>query len=393
MKKIILIFITLLGSVIASAVQIQPGYFTIEGYVKDLVDSAVVTLKAPIPRGYMTIASDTVTDGRFQFSDTLSTPSKILYITVNTRGYSQSPLHVWVSPGDTTRIEGSGKIPVNWNVSSPVPEQESFRRIYEAQLPEYEEVLKVGIQESRLLDSLFIDLKGDSQAFDNIFGQVKKLRESTEELDSIVTRKKIAYMQTSPVDYEWLNEFYYLVLGLKGNNDTDYHALIRNLGERIKGNNSDKARAISDMLSVEKPVGKGDIMVDGELWDINGNRHKLSEFTESGKYILLDFWSCTCGPCVQSMEEMEMMAELHKDKLTVIGISLDDKAIWKEALEKYQPSGEQLNQLLPEGMGLSPRYGVTGIPQYVMINPEGVIVDMWSGYGTGHLKKNIERNF
>ena len=49
--------------------------------------------------------------------------------------------------------------------------------------------------------------------------------------------------------------------------------------------------------------------------------------------------------------------------------------------------GLQWNQLKPSGTGLAGRYGVTAIPQYVIISPEGVIIDKWAGYG-----KNVIRN-
>lgn len=346
-----------------------------------------------IPRAYLTLATDTVTGGIFELSDTISVPSRSYYIGIETRGYAPRPLQVWVEPGKTTKIEGSGKILQEWKVESLSTEQESYRRMYDAQLPEIAEILKAEIKESRLFDSLFIDLKGDEKAFGPIFKQVDSIRAATKPLDSIATCKKIAYMQTAPVDEVWLDEYRYLVYGLKGDKDTEYQKTVRALAERMKGNQSDKARAIADRLSVEKIAAKGDRMVDGELWDINGNRRKLSEFAGKGKYVLLDFWTSTCGPCIQSIPEMEEVIKRHSDKLTVVGISLDDKTRWKEALEKYQLNGEQLNELLPEGMGLSARYGVTGIPHYFMINPEGVIIDQWGGYGEGHLIKNVERNF
>lgn len=383
----------MMGAVSALTAQNEPERYTIKGQIADMADSSVVALKVSIPRGYLTLALDTVTDGKFEFGDTLSAPSASFYVSVETRGYAPRPLHVWVAPGQTSRIEGSGKILQEWKVESPQPEQESYRQMYEAQMPEIAEVIKAGIQESRLFDSLFIDLKGDDKAFGPIFKQVDSIRAATKPLESIATSKKIAYMQTAKVDDVWLDEYLYLVYSLERNKDPEYQKTVRALAERMKGNTKDKARAIADRLSVEKIARKGDKMVDGELWDKNGNRRTLSEFAGKGKYILLDFWTSTCGPCIQSIPEMEEVIKRHGDKLTVVGISLDDKTRWKEALKKYQMNGEQLNELLPEGMGLSARYGVTGIPHYFMINPEGVIIDQWGGYGEGHLIKNVERNF
>jgi len=42
--------------------------------------------------------------------------------------------------------------------------------------------------------------------------------------------------------------------------------------------------------------------------------------------------------------------------------------------------------------GLAASYGVIGIPYYVIISPEGKIVDKWAGYATGYLKMKVGEN-
>ena len=44
----------------------------------------------------------------------------------------------------------------------------------------------------------------------------------------------------------------------------------------------------------------GDIYVDAELFDMQGNEHHLSEAFTDGRYVLLDFWNLGCGACRQS---------------------------------------------------------------------------------------------
>ena len=45
---------------------------------------------------------------------------------------------------------------------------------------------------------------------------------------------------------------------------------------------------------------------------------------------------------------------------------------------------------LEENNGLYARYGVRGIPHFVLISPEGKVVDSWSGYAKGWLKLKIK---
>ena len=39
--------------------------------------------------------------------------------------------------------------------------------------------------------------------------------------------------------------------------------------------------------------------------------------------------------------------------------------------------------------GLYAKYGVNGIPHYVLISPEGKMIDTWSGYGKGSLMRQL----
>ena len=43
-------------------------------------------------------------------------------------------------------------------------------------------------------------------------------------------------------------------------------------------------------------VKEGDEMADTDLYDLQGNIHHLADY--KGKYLLVDFWSRGCGPCM-----------------------------------------------------------------------------------------------
>ena len=65
----------------------------------------------------------------------------------------------------------------------------------------------------------------------------------------------------------------------------------------------------------------GDDMADADLYDVNGKIHHLSDF--KGKYILIDFWSQGCAPCLQSLPELKEITEHYKERLTVVSLSED----------------------------------------------------------------------
>jgi len=131
----------------------------------------------------------------------------------------------------------------------------------------------------------------------------------------------------------------------------------------------------------------GDVMADDELSDVNGNIKRLSDY--SGKYLLLDFWNRGCGACIMAFPKMKEISESYHDKLTIISISTDFEAGWKNAIAKYDMPWVNLRD--PKGWaGLFASYGVMAIPNYVLISPEGKIIDKW--VGSEELNKKIGEN-
>lgn len=128
-------------------------------------------------------------------------------------------------------------------------------------------------------------------------------------------------------------------------------------------------------------------MADADLVDLQEKKRRLADY--KGKYLLLDFWSVGCGPCLMAMPELKALSDTLKDRLTVVSLNIDDKrSLWKRTSEKEQISWVNLND--DRGMtGLAARYGVNGIPHYVMISPEGTVLGHWIGYEKGKLSEKV----
>ena len=56
----------------------------------------------------------------------------------------------------------------------------------------------------------------------------------------------------------------------------------------------------------------GDLAPDFELVDLEGNKHKLSDYRGEG--VFLNFWGTWCGPCKREMPAMEKMHKEFEDK-------------------------------------------------------------------------------
>ena len=137
-------------------------------------------------------------------------------------------------------------------------------------------------------------------------------------------------------------------------------------------------------------VGEGDDMPDGKILDTNGKKIYLSDY--EGKYLLLHFWTKGCGVSLTALPEMKEISETYHDELTVISINFDTDAAWKNKIAPYDIPWVNVRD--PKRMsGLYAKYTVEGsVPYFVIISPEGKVIDKWNGYDNGIIKSKVSEN-
>lgn len=98
---------------------------------------------------------------------------------------------------------------------------------------------------------------------------------------------------------------------------------------------------------------------------------KLADY--KGKYVLLDFWSSTCIPCLRMAPYVKQLYDTYRDKgFEIIAISLDNKrADWIAALQKHGISGIQVSSLKGGDDPIAEYYGVEQMPAMILIDPNG----------------------
>lgn len=354
-------------AVTACAPAVPAGEFRIVGKIENVPDSAVVRLYEPQGQMLRGMAVDTLVDGRFSFRDTISSP-KALQVCLHIGDYQGGVLDIWAAPGKCTEIRGEGEQAWLWEVVSDIPEQRD-EDIYRALVePEIREL--------------------------NRFQGILQPQELTRymELCGQISEKTVRHMQTAPVTEVWMNRFAecarFLLYGIGTAHKAEMLALYDRMTEEQR--QSPTGWRIDACLNPVVTVGVGDRMADGDLYDIDGDVHHLAEFL--GKYILLEFGSKGCGACLEAIPELKEIAERCKDRVAVVNISLDPEPEWKEFIAEKQLAGNQWNELVDGDTGLGSRYGVKGIPHFVLIAPDGRIQDVWQGYGKGSLQEKIAEN-
>ena len=367
--------------------QVPEGEFVIYGELQNVPDGSVLELLRPDGKVMFRIASDTVIDGKFFFKDTITcSKARKLNLSARSQGFPGTFVNIWVKSGACVRIAGKDCLFPLWKIDSDVPEQQVESEFSKLVLNDRRQMLKYLTERSDLIaahPNMDFD-QSDIKKLDSLLKLYLPLYDS-------IALQELNYMKEAPVTAVWLDRYATYVTFLQWNKSFGHEDLIRSLYDRMS--EADRAtedgQLIAAYLNLPEVVNVGDQMVDGDLYDPEGNVRHLSEF--KGKYILLDFWSQGCGPCLQSLPEMEEVAKLYKDHMEVVSICSDPKESWLDFIERKGLTGNQWNEFAKGKTGLAAVYQVKAIPYYVMISPKGEIVDMWKGYGPGSIKKKMQQ--
>ena len=375
--------------------------YRIEGTLTGVPDSTVISLYQDNGDLLEEVQSDTVVGGRFCFGDTLSTPRSVWLLCV-APGFPSNYLEVCVAPGERVQVTGHDKLINLWEVQSNLTEQAELNGFTDCARDLLRQQTLCSLQRDSLMQALMnVQQAGtlDMATFQQINGLSDSLQRLFFRLEYQISRKTVAYMRTVPYSGLWMDKLLQqaeLVRNAStGDLFKDFQALeqpVKKLYDTLPDSvkQTVDAQRICNLLYPPQSVEVGDEMADGPLYDSEGKEHHLAEF--KGKYILLDFWSRGCGPCLQSIPELERISTVYADRLAVISISSDPEEVWKAFLKEKGLKGHQWNELRNDGGGLASAYNVRGIPHYVLIAPDGKVAAMWSGYGKGSLERKMKES-
>lgn len=359
-------------------------YF-VEGYLKNVPDSIAIVLTEPVSKMLSVLNEDTIMNGRFSFSRAnIIEPTKMLMYFPDMPGSIDMPLELWVAPGLVTKIFGESDTLSDWKVESSIPEQVLDNKLREITAREQKDLLRFRAEEvyyKRLMDAS----SNETFAYDTYAKKVESLSIKNYLLKSKIAQKELSYLNTLPVDSIWLKKFLMYAQIIGNDPKTLLGPTIKAVYSRLSDaeRDTETGKQISEFVNLPPIAQIGGEMVDCELFDSTDSLRRLSEF--KGKYILLDFWTATCNPCIQSLPELKALEEEYKDRLTVISINMDPKEVWMEAIDKYKMTGEQWNDPNRDRKSSRVIYQVRAYPQYVLISPEGIIDQVWQGYAKASL--------
>ncbi len=160
---------------------------------------------------------------------------------------------------------------------------------------------------------------------------------------------------------------------------------------------------IDEKINLKNELPKGSKSPDfKDFEDHKGNKVSLSDF--KGKYVYINFWASWCDPCFDEIKAITNLVETYKNKnIEFIGISTNDgsffnqsitkaKEAWKAKIKELKLNNTQL--ILPNGKAnkFLRAYRVSGIPIYIIIDPDGNIVTPYAPNPSSKATKELLYN-
>jgi len=110
-------------------------------------------------------------------------------------------------------------------------------------------------------------------------------------------------------------------------------------------------------------------------------KHKVSLSDHAGKVVVVDFWATWCAPCKESFPAYQRLAQKFGNRLTVIGVSVDDDPA---GIPKFaKETGAQFPLAWDDGQITSKSYQPPTMPTSFVVDQSGIVRFVHSGFHAG----------
>ena len=395
MKKLILVStIVLLASCAEKAPQNGALIFgQASGLDSDDIITAVLYQEVSgIGKG---IQTDTLKNGRFVFRlDSLAEADYYLISLLRPRESSDDVINygpeIYLEPGAVVRIKGEGKHFRTARIDSPVKDQRLRQRFLDKMSQEDWDALDdIKAHRQHVNNELYYGDGLSQEQKDSLRKVAQQDLEISREISDRLSRQELKLLETEEIGAFALRRINGLAYKVSlGNNE--YREAVLRLYDRLTDDQkaSRDGMEVLNFLEPVKTLNKGSYVPSYDYMDGNGKTVRISDF--AGKWVLLDFWSIGCGPCVKSIPELSVISKEFPDALAVVSISLDKESLWREASKEHGIFWNDWND--PKGTSGSVRsYGAKGTPTFVLVSPEGIVSDIIVGYSNGRLRNEVNK--
>lgn len=155
--------------------------------------------------------------------------------------------------------------------------------------------------------------------------------------------------------------------------------ILSGMDEKYKS--TERMQKIESRVIAQEATAVGKTFADIKGKTPGGKDVALSDYAGKGKYVLVDFWADWCGPCRAEMPKVVELYKQYKDKgLEVVGVSFDnEQAAWERGIKQLNITWPQISDLKGWESAGAITYGINYIPQMMIIDRDGKIIERGIG--------------
>lgn len=281
-----------------------------------------------------------------------------------------------------------GKLPVDYAHMMIRGENPSeYKYIYVVNAEMIFDAKGTSLKDARISGSYIQDQANQYNATDNVFenklDSIETLAMGTEEDDSLRGVYMTAYQDVETAQYAAVSNLirsnpdyelssYWLMFLQHDVSEETTKELYEGLSEKVKKNVYSEVvlNHIQKSIKLEVGLQAPEIV----LADSTGKEITLSNY--KGKYVLIDFWASSCGPCRLENINLAKVYNAYKSKgFEIFSVSVDlSESKWKQAMKK---DGVLWTSVWDSKRKFDKLYDVSSLPTNYLVDPNGVIIDKY----------------
>ena len=131
--------------------------------------------------------------------------------------------------------------------------------------------------------------------------------------------------------------------------------------------NKNSTLSTSLLNKVAKPFSAPDT----EIADLNGTRHKLSDYR--GKPVIVNFWATWCPPCRAELPSMNRAwAKVKDEGIIMLAVNVGES---EETINQFNVEYPiDFTILLDQEGTYAPEWNISGMPTTFVVNADGLVV-------------------
>ncbi len=285
------------------------------------------------------------------------------------RGWVKEPTHAWVNYLREYANIIIENLPISfeapttkWLISTKIlggKEQELQNKLKEIELP-FNTAYLLG------MDSLNKALFTNKEHQSDISKRINTMSDQNQE-------KYIAFGKKNPNSFLGLDILY---RNRQTIGKSEMAVLLKKMSPRIRNSSTGKTL---DLFLASELIKEGQYFSDFTANTIDNEKFTLSSLR--GQYIYLTFWESGCGPCRLENRLFAKEMDRIKGRLQIVSFSLNSLVTtWRNASNIDGITWHNISDLKGNDSPIKIKYNVQSIPHSFLIDKEGKIIKIFSGF-------------